>query len=179
MKDTRTGMTPVAGGVALPHLRLPDLDEPLLVLVRCEAILIPVGDAFGHLASSERTQAIFFLISPEDDPGQHLRILAQLASRVDQEGFLAEWQGARSDQQLKEILLRDERYLSLVLVLNTPSADLIDIVVRDLKLPEECLIAILRHDEESHVPHGHTVLREGDQLTILGSRAALDELRAR
>jgi len=56
---------------------------------------------------------------------------------------------------------------------------MIDTAVRDLDLPEECLIAILRRGEESLVPRGTTVLRQGDQLTILGSRDALVELRAR
>lgn len=179
MNGTRTGMTPVSGGVALPHLRLPGLEAPLLVLARCSGVQIPVGDAFGHLGASEGTCAIFFLISPEEDPGQHLRILAQLASRVDQEGFLEEWRGARGEQQLKEILLRDERYLSVVVASGGPSEDMVGTLVRDLNLPEECLIAILRRGEDLHVPHGSTVLREGDQLTILGSRAALIELRAR
>ncbi len=179
MQGTRRGMTPVAGGVALPHLRLPDLDEPLLVLARCNGMHIPVGDAFGHLETSEGTYAIFFLLSPEDDPGQHLRILAQLASRVDQEGFLEEWRAAGSEQLLKEILLRDERYLSVVVAREGSTENMIDKAVRDLDLPEECLIAILRRGEESLVPRGTTVLRQGDQLTILGSRDALVQLRAR
>jgi basic amino acid/polyamine antiporter, APA family len=179
MEGTRTGMTPVAGGVALPHLRFPDLEAPLLVLARCDGIQIPVGDVFGHLATFDDTYAIFFLVSPEEDPGQHLRILAQLASRVDQDGFIDEWRSARGEQQLKEILLRDDRYLSILIARGLPSRDLIDRPVRNIDLPEECLIAILRRGEENYVPQGNSVLREGDQLTILGSKQALDELRAR
>ena len=56
---------------------------------------------------------------------------------------------------------------------------MIDVSVRDLNLPEECLIAILRRGDDTIVPRGNSVLRDGDQLTLLGRQEALEELRSR
>ena len=56
-----------------------------MVLVRARMGVHPDG------SRTERIYALFFLVSPEADPGRHLRILAQLASRIDQEDFMVAW----------------------------------------------------------------------------------------
>ncbi|MHC4909236.1 MAG: amino acid permease, partial [Planctomycetota bacterium] len=77
MEGTRTGATPVTGGVALPHVRVTGLEQPEMVIVRtCQGVRIPVGNLAGEIGSSEPIFAVFFLISPQGDPGLHLRLLA-------------------------------------------------------------------------------------------------------
>ena len=76
---------------------------------------IDVGEAMPSSTTHRDVHAVFFLVSPAEDPALHLRILAQLAGCVEQEGFQEEWISARSHQALREVLLRDDRYLSLVL----------------------------------------------------------------
>ena len=56
--------------------------------------------------------SVFFLVSPAEDPSQHLRMLAQLASRIDEDDF-DERLAARNEVQLREVFLRNERYLSI------------------------------------------------------------------
>ena len=178
LKGTRLGATPVAGGVALPHLRLPDINEPVMVLVRCPTpIEVTTGDVFGAEGPPRDTQAIFFLVSPDGNPGQHLRLLAELAGRVDQDGFLHAWQAAEDDQRLKEIMLRGDRYLSLPVLAGTATAPLIGKALRDIKLAEGCLVAVIRREGETIVPHGKTVINEGDWLTMIGSGRGIRDLR--
>ncbi|MCA9002068.1 MAG: amino acid permease, partial [Planctomycetes bacterium] len=65
-EGTMTGATPVAKGVALPHMRLEGIDQPYMVFVRCrEKLNILAGDVFGKTTMSQPVHAIFFLVSPE------------------------------------------------------------------------------------------------------------------
>jgi APA family basic amino acid/polyamine antiporter len=179
-EGTRIGATPVSGGVALPHMRLPDIYSPRLVLVRCrEGIRIPTGDALGAMRTSEATYAVFFLVSPDADPGQHLRLLAQLASRVDEEGFLAEWLSAPDAAALKAILLRSERYCSIIVARGTKTERLVDRAVSALDLPKGSLVAVVHRGGETIIPRGDTILHEGDQLTIIGDQKAIAEVYKR
>jgi len=179
MEGTRTGATPVAGGVALPHLRLSEVETPHLVLARCrEAITIPTSNAFGQPQENPPIHAVFFLLSPEEDPGQHLRMLAQLASRVDQVEFVEQWMMARSVEDLRRLFLRNERYLFLLLEADARTASLIDKPIYEVRLPEGCLIATIRRKDETLVPHGGTTLHEGDRLMVIGSAEATNKVRA-
>ena len=180
LQGTLVGMTPVSHGVALPHLRRPDIGSACMVLVRCPGgMKMDVDLAEGRDGQSEPVQAVFFLMSPLDDPGQHLRLLAQIAGRVDKEGFMAAWLSASNHQKLKEAILRDERLLALTLELGTPSASLIGRALKDILLPEGTLIALVRRGPEVVIPRGATVLEHGDRLTIIGEPADLDTLGER
>ncbi len=180
LQGTRIGATPVSGGVALPHLRLAGITEPEMVLVRCTgAIVITTGDVFGSPGSPRETRAIFFLVSPDGNPGQHLRLLAELAGRVDQDGFMQAWQSAEDHQQLKEIMLRGDRHLSLPVLSGTATEPLIGKALRDIELAEGCLVAVIRRQGETIVPRGKTIIDEGDWLTIIGSGRGIRDLRRR
>lgn len=114
LEGTRMGMTPVSHGAALPHVRLSGLDHPRLVIVRDQdgirirgAGAAEVRGEAGRGDGGREVHAVFFLVSPEESPGQHLRILAKLASRVDEEDFLDRWRSAETEEELKEILLAE------------------------------------------------------------------------
>ena len=111
---TQVGATPVTGSVALPHLRLQGISEPMMLLARSkDGVNIDVGDVFGAHHEEQSIHAIFFLVSPEDDPSQHLRLLAQLAGHVDKDEFMTRWLTSTTNQEMKEILLREDRFVSL------------------------------------------------------------------
>ncbi|MCP3902737.1 MAG: amino acid permease [Planctomycetes bacterium] len=176
LEGTRVGATPVSKGAALPHLRVAGLETPEMVVVRSrQGVEIIAGDVLGETSRASTNHAIFFLVSPDDDPGQHLRLLAELASRIDQEDFLPEWREAADDQRLKEILLRHERYIPLVLARGNRTEVLIDRAIRELELPRGSLVAVIRRDGEAIVPGGETILCVGDQLAVIGSEAAIRE----
>lgn len=178
MQGTRVGATPVTHGIALPHLRLPDIKQPEIVLVRSKkGTFVDVENEFlKKQISSKPVHAFFFLVSSEENPGQHLRILAQIAGRVDKENFMTDWLTAKNEQQLKEILLRDECFLSLRLKSDHKTSELIGKKVRDLDMPEGSLIAIIHRNGKIIIPKGRTVLKKGDQLTIIGGPAEIKEL---
>ena len=180
LEGTVVGMTPVSHGVALPHLRQPEIESAHLVLVRCPGgVEMGMDLAEGQHNQSEPVQAVFFLVSPLDNPGQHLRILAQIAGRVDKEDFMEAWLSAPNHQKLKEAILRDDRLLTLTLEAGTPSAILIGRSLKDILLPEGTLIALVRRGPDVVIPRGATELKRGDRLTIIGEPAGLDTLGKR
>ncbi|QDV05286.1 putative amino acid permease YhdG [Planctomycetes bacterium Poly30] len=177
-EGTKTGATPVAKGVALPHMRIEDFGDPCLVLVRAhETIEIKGGDVFGNQTTPEQVHAIFFLVSDASDPGQHLRMLAKLASRIDEEDFLDGWLGARNEVQLREVFLRNERYLSIKLEDGSPAASLVGKSIEQLELPEDSLIAAIRRDGATIMPRASSVLQPGDRLIVIGESRAITQLR--
>jgi APA family basic amino acid/polyamine antiporter len=180
LEGTRIGMTPVEGGVALPHLRLPDVVSPELVLVRAaQGVRVPIGNLLGETRTSDAVYALFFLVSPQADPARHLRLLAQLAGRVDDDDFRSGWLEARDAHALKEVLLRNERFLHLPVERATPRADLVGRALSELRFPPGCLVAVVRRADESFVPQGSTVLQQGDRLTVIGSPKGIRELAER
>jgi len=181
MKGVNMGGTPVAHGVALLHCRLPGLDACELVLVR-EAghLVVDAGeDRFVEQASATPVHAVFVLVSGDTNPGRHLRILAQLAGRIENPAFMREWLDGADEQDLKEVLLRDDRFLSLMVEADQPSGVLIGHALRELDMPEGCLVALIRRYGVTVVPRGRTVLREADRLTIIGEPNGLAELKRR
>ena len=134
----------------------------------------PVGEA-----SDRAVHALFVLISPQHDVRAHLNLLARLAGRADDDSFMPEWLAAKGEQDLKEALLHDERFLSLHLETSGPTADLVDREVRNVRLEPGALIALIHRDGEVLVPGGRTALREGDRLTIVGSVEAIRALTDR
>ena len=180
LDGTRMGATPVTHGIALPHLRLRGLDHAELVLARGrEGIHIKFRDPLKDHDDEDEADvgAIFFLVSPEKDPTQHLRILAQIAGRVEEDGFAEEWQSANDEQELKEAVLHEDRLLSLLVERDSSSDVLIDKALKDIRFPEGCLVAILRRQGQTIVPKGSTVILEGDRLTIIGDPQSMAELK--
>lgn len=172
LEGTRIGATPVMKGIALPHIRIEGINVPQLAVVRSSGVTIATGES----NISDPTYALFFLVSPESDPSQHLRLLAQLAGQVEQEGFMADWLAAEDEQQLKEILLRNERYISVTVERGSRSEPWIGQRLKELKFPEDTLVALIRRSGRTLVPHGNTELHEGDRLTIIGGAKGVHEL---
>jgi mannitol/fructose-specific phosphotransferase system IIA component (Ntr-type) len=177
IEGVRMGTSPIANGVALPHLRLPEITAPEMVLVRSrKAIEIKTTNVFGKVSTAD-VFAIFCLVSPQNEPGQHLRVLADLASRADEPGFLLSWLHAGTVQELKEALVHRERVLSVVVRRDVPAGALAEHAIRDLPIPHGCLIALIERNGEALVPNGETVILAGDRLTVLGSRREIDLFR--
>lgn len=180
LEGTRVGATPVSKGVALPHLRLPDLEHPMMVLVRTKVgVHVEVALDYLNHSSDQAIHAIVFLISREEDAAQHLRVLAQVARHVDDDIFMKDWLAANNEQTMKRILLRDERFLSLQLREGFPSEQLIGKALHDVNLPEGALIALIYRGAHMVVPRGDTVLEVGDELTMIGVPDAVEQLKQR
>ncbi len=174
------GATPVAHGAALPHQRLPDIEEAELVLVRCRAgVALDTSleaPQAGVAPRSEPVFAVFFLVSPEASTSAHLRILAGIAGRIDEAQFMDEWLAAPDEQTLKETLLHNERYLSLHLRPGAASEALIGRALREVRLPAGTLVALVRRRGRLLVPSGGTVLEEADRVTLIGEAEGIARL---
>ena len=180
LMGTRTGATPVSHGAALPHMRSSLLESAHILLARVrEGVRIESGTDGVEDASDEAIRAVFFLVSPESDPGQHLRILAQIARRVDQDSFMPEWLRAESDEQLKEALFRNERIFIMVLGDDHPGSALIGLQLREVSLPDGTLIAMIRREDGLVIPRGDTTLLDGDRLTVIGRPEGVSALHDR
>jgi APA family basic amino acid/polyamine antiporter len=177
---THIGATPVTHGVGLPHLWIEDLEHPEMVLVRSK---VGVHMHFTHPLTNVETdaelKAIFFLFSPDDDPSQHLRMLAQIAERVDEDSFASEWETAANEQELKEALLHNDRFTTIIVGRDELTIDLVNHPLRELSLPNGCLVAMVRRASHVYVPDGGTVIRTGDSLTFIGDEAGIRELQDR
>ena len=161
-----------------------DLSRPLIVLVRARrGVRIAGGRRFPGSttpqdtgAEGARTQALLFLLSPEDRLTEHLRRLAQLVTTVEQETFGDQWRRAHDEQALLETLLRDERYASVTVGAAGAPEGFADKRLRELDLPGHLLVALVRRGDRTIVPDGNTMLRPGDRLTVIGTPAEVAEL---
>ncbi len=180
LQGTRVGATPVSKGVALPHIRLPEIEQPLLALARVPAgVRMHPEVEMVDPAYEQPFAAVFFLISPEDDAAQHLRILAQLARHVDDETFMIDWLAAETEQQLKEVLLREERFLALTVDIASATGHMIGRALSQIELPEDSLVAMIHREGRMVVPRGNTVLQQSDRVTVIGQPQGIRRLAAR
>ncbi len=170
---------PISTGVALNHARVKEDISPEMVLVRIKDGMNT--DNLGNLKSkksgSEALHAIIYLVSSQEDTGQHLRMLAQIAEKVGVKNFIQRWNSAEDEGQLREILLRDERFIRLVLDEENGTSQYIGKMIKDLKLPGQSLITIIYRNGEIKIPHGITILQKGDELSIIGNIEDIDSLK--
>ena len=82
---------------------------------------------------------------------------------------------ARDEEELKETFLQKEQFILLRLRAHSKSAPLIGHTLKDLQLPEEILIALIRRKGQIIIPHGHTMLQEGDPLSIVGDSRGIQQ----
>ena len=68
----RLGSTYLGYGLAVPHCRMKDLDQPLALFIR-------LNDRLENNTDSEPIEAFFFLLVPEEETDEHLQILAQIS----------------------------------------------------------------------------------------------------
>jgi amino acid transporter/mannitol/fructose-specific phosphotransferase system IIA component (Ntr-type) len=175
--EAEAGFLPVSRGVALPHLRVAGLDRPVLLLVRCrEGVRVDPGTSPALGGELDGVHAVFFLLSPEGEPGRHLRLLGHLAAHVDDPDFLARWLAARDETELRETLLREDRWVTLKVGEDPETAGWAGRSIRSLEFPVGTLVALVRRNGDGLVPDGSTELRTGDRLTVIGEPHALHRL---
>ena len=167
-------------------VELTDAEQPEIVLVRIrdgvaagEPRQFPGQDREDDVDHDDRAvnvEALIFLASPDGHTTQHLRLLAQLAAVTEEPTFGRVWREAGTEQELLETILRDERFVSLEVTDHGPTAAWVDQRLRDLTFPGDTLVALIRRDGQSLIPHGDTMLRRGDRVTIVGRSADVAQL---
>lgn len=174
------GLMPISDGSAVPHLRVGGAFKPVLVMVRArDGISIEVAATSMIAAATEEVFALLLMVGRQSEPGVHLRMLAQIADRTDDEDFLPSWLRARGESELKEVLLRDDRFMHLTVVEGASTGALIGQTLPELRFPPGALVALVRRMDDTYVPRSGDVFRPGDRLTIIGEPDAIEAVRAR
>ncbi len=192
MHDLDDGLSAAASRAVVPDgapavvhdLLRHDLSRPLIVLVRARrGVRIAGGRRFPGSttpqdagAEGPRTQALMFLLSPEGRLTEHLRRLAQLVTTVEQETFEDQWRRAHDEQALLETMLRDERYAAVTVGAAGAPGAFADKRLKELDLPGNLLVALVRRGDRTIVPDGNTMLRPGDRITVIGTPGEVNEL---
>lgn len=173
------GVIPVGHSAALKHIRVDKEIDTEAALVRIQKGLDIEGDQFedNEDVQDEKLNCMIYLVSSSRKSGQHLRILAHLAEMIDSADFCERWMGAKNEKELREILLRDERFINILLKRGDITESMIGKSIREIELPGESLVTIIKRDGQIIFPHGHTVLQENDELSIIGEKSDIRELK--
>lgn len=171
LTDMATQATRLKQGVYFKYVQLEGLRMPEMVAIQCKGGL--TMPAFGE----EKIHALIFLVTPEEQPLLHMRIIGHMAELIEAEEFLDRWIAAADERTLKEVLLSDERLVHVRLQQHTPSEAWIDKEIMEIELPGECLVTIIERNNEIIIPKGRTKLHSGDVLSILGYPKDIQELR--
>lgn len=159
-------------GAVIPNLRLKGVNHTEIVIIRSKSGVLVDHDG-NELTEKERIHAFFFVISSEEQAGQHLRIIAELINHIETDDFAHAWAIANDEQEIKEILLHSERLLTLWINEDGRTASLVNKALRDLNFPEGTLVALIRRDGDMLIPRGSTVLTAGDRITIIGEEESI------
>jgi len=179
LEDYREGIIPVGNACAIKHVRVEDDIDTEVALIR-----IKYGLPFDrvNLESNqkdldEKLHSLIYLMSSAQRSGQHLRILAHLAEMIDVIDFKERWLKAKDEAELREILLRDERFINLRLSEDDPTKELIDKRIKDLDLPGSTLITVIKREGSIIYAHGTTRLKKGDRLSLIGEKTDIKEVK--
>lgn len=93
--------------------------------------------------------------------------------------FLNIWLAADTEQEIKEVLLRDEHFLSLNLQSGAATGALIGQELRAVDWPASALVAMIHREGQLIIPHGQTVLESNDRLTIIGESRDIQQIKVR
>jgi len=180
-EDYRDGIIPVGHASALQHIRIDDNVDTEVALVRLQEGIEMDREEFEEIGDEEKKDGkihcIIYLISSKKKGGQHLRIIAHLAEMIDSIDFYERWMSAEDEAHLREILLRDERFINITLKKGDITATMIDKSVKELELPGESLITLIKRDGKIIFPHGKSTLKENDELSIIGDKSDIKEMK--
>ncbi|MDD5432391.1 MAG: PTS sugar transporter subunit IIA [Candidatus Omnitrophica bacterium] len=99
----KLGSTGIGNGVAIPHVKLADVKKFLLIFGR-----IPQGVDFGAL-DAEKTYLFFVLVSPQNEVGGHLKIMAKVSHLVKDKFVIERLKKAEDEDEVMEIIHANEK----------------------------------------------------------------------
>lgn len=161
--------------VSILYARSEGVDHPSLhIILSSRGIRKPVGK--GGISSEDYIRIFFFLVNPPANSRQQLRMLSRLVDIVERAEFVEEMFDHKSHRKIKEYLLHNERFFTLRLLPDTAQASMIDKKLKEVKFPPDLLVALIERDSETFAPHGDTVLKEHDVLTLIGEPRSITQL---
>lgn len=164
-----TGIDPalIIPRVSILHGKIDNIEKPMLnVVISQRGVKKPV--AKGEIISEDNIRVFFFMLSRSDEPKQQLRLLSRLMDIVERDNFVEDITGIKNHREIKEFLLHNDRYITLILEKGSPQEELINKALKDIKWPGDVLVALVQRKNQIFTPRGDTVLRENDIITIIG-----------
>jgi nitrogen PTS system EIIA component len=105
MERERLGSTGIQDGIAIPHGKVPGLEE---IVVACGRSL-PGIDFDAH--DGQATHLFFVLLAPEDAAGQHLKVLAKLSRLLKEATFRDRLMKAKTAEEMHEAIAQEDEKL--------------------------------------------------------------------
>ena len=104
LERERSHTTALGNGVALPHATVAGLDAPRVVVA-----IAPDGVPFGPADREAEPERLFFmLLSPMDQAGAHIKLLARIVRLVRRRDFVEALIDARSSDEVVEEIERED-----------------------------------------------------------------------
>ena len=172
--------TPMASSLLIPEVSilyamLPNIPHPVLhIVLSKKGINKPVEK--NGISSEDSIKVFFFLVSPDENPKQQLRMLSGLLDIAERDYFLQDLLSLKTNREIIEYLLHNKQYVSFQLLKNTSSEEFIGKKLMDVRLPPEVLVVIVDRDNTAFAPKGNTLLLENDILTIIGETSSINLL---
>jgi amino acid transporter/mannitol/fructose-specific phosphotransferase system IIA component (Ntr-type) len=179
IEDYREGIIPVGNACAIKHVRVKaDIDtEVALIRIKNGLPFENINLERNQNDLDEKLNSIIYLMSSTERSGQHLRILAHLAEMIDVIDFKERWLEAKDEAELREILLRDERFINLSIRAEGPTKEMINKCVKDITLPGSTLITVVKREDLIIYAHGTTQLKVNDRLSLIGEKDDIKEVK--
>jgi fructose-specific phosphotransferase system IIA component len=98
MERERLGSTAIGNGVAVPHTKIGGIKQTVLAFGRS------VGGVDFNSLDGEKTHLFFMLISPKDDIGIHLKILAKVSHLIKDRFIVGLFKKAKSKKEVLSII---------------------------------------------------------------------------
>ncbi|RKF15920.1 PTS IIA-like nitrogen-regulatory protein PtsN [Alginatibacterium sediminis] len=95
----KMGSTGIGQGIAIPHGRIQNDQQPTAVFIRCEQAI-----GFDSI-DSQPVDLLFALLVPEDQCKEHLSTLAEIAKKLNDKSTCKALRHAKSDAELYEIMV--------------------------------------------------------------------------
>lgn len=98
LERERIGSTAIGHGIAIPHCRSEEIKEPIACL-----LILKDSIDFNSVDSSP-VNIVFALMVPEDNHQQHLNLLAQIATLLNDKDIRAELIATHDSKELFDII---------------------------------------------------------------------------
>jgi fructose-specific phosphotransferase system IIA component len=99
----KMGSTAIGNGVAVPHTKIEGVKQPILTFGRSSG-----GLDFNSL-DGEKTYLFFILISPKEDIGAHLKILAKISHLIKDRFMVGLFRKAKTKKEVLSIIANLEK----------------------------------------------------------------------
>jgi fructose-specific phosphotransferase system IIA component len=103
LEREKLGSTAIGNGVAVPHAKIESAKQAVLAFGRSSE-----GVDFNSL-DGEKTHLFFMLISPKDDIGAHLKILAKISHLIKDRFMVGLFKNAKSKKEVVSIIANLEK----------------------------------------------------------------------